>query len=148
VILVDEYAALLALVRREPPTLTGQPLALTYGRSYRLTRALLDPSPGRIKVRGRFTRLVDALIPADKLALHERLAEPDPALLSILDPRPTIRTAGAIQNTYALSLLQAETLAAAVANDWPIRFFDPDSATETVRLAATQLGLDLDVTSR
>ncbi len=63
-------------------------------------------------------------------------------------PRPTIRTAGAIQNTYALSLLQAETLAAAVANDWPIRFFDPDSATETVRLAATQLGLDLDVTSR
>jgi hypothetical protein len=65
VILVDEYAALLALVRREPPTLTGQPLALTYGRSYRLTRALLDPSPGRIKVRGRFTKLVDALIPAD-----------------------------------------------------------------------------------
>jgi hypothetical protein len=47
-----------------------------------------------------------------------------------------------------LSLLQAETLAAAVANDWPIRFYDRDSATETVRLAATELGLDLDVTSR
>lgn len=85
---------------------------------------------------------------SDKQVLYERLAEPDPLLLSILDPRPTIRTAGAIQNTFALSLLQAETLATAVASDWPIRFVDADSATDTVRRAAVQLGLDLDVVPR
>jgi hypothetical protein len=120
-------------------------LALTYGRSYRLTRALLDPGPGRLKVRGRYTRVVDTLGASDKQALHELLAEPDSTILSILDPRPTIRIAGAIQNTYALSLLQAETLAAAVANDWPIRFLDADSATVAVGRAATELGLHLDV---
>ncbi len=54
--------------------------------------------------------------------LHERLADPDPELLTIVDPRPLIRTAGAIQNTYTVSLLQTETQAAAVTDDWPIRF--------------------------
>lgn len=76
-------------------------------------------------------------------ALHERLADPDPAVLMIVDPRPLIRTTCAIQNTYALSLLQAETLAAAVTNDWPIRFAAPESAPERVRRAAGELGLDL-----
>ena len=75
--------------------------------------------------------------------MHERLADPDPAILRIVDPRPMIRTAGAIQNTYAVSLLQAETLAAAVTNDWPIRFAAHESAPEPVRRAAVELGLDL-----
>lgn len=113
-ILVDEYGALPALVGRPAVQLAGEALALTYSRAYRLTRALLDPGPGRLATRGRFTRLVEALNTGDQLMLHERLADPDPAVLTILDPRPLIRTAGAIQNTYAVSLLQAETLTAAV----------------------------------
>jgi hypothetical protein len=60
VILVDEYAALPALAGRPLDALAGSPLGLTYGRAYRLTRALLDPGPGRLRVRGRFTRLLDA----------------------------------------------------------------------------------------
>jgi hypothetical protein len=75
--------------------------------------------------------------------LHDRLADPDPALLSIIDPRPTIRTAGAIQNTYAVSLLQAETLAASFINDWPVVFADADSASEPFRRAANELRLNL-----
>lgn len=144
-ILVDEYAALPALVGRRPPGLDDGPLAVTYARAYRLTRALLDPGPGRLATRGRFTRLVDALGRADQQALHERLADPDPAILSIVDPRPLIRAAGALQNTYAVSMLQAETLAAAVTHDWPIRFADPESASAPVRRAASELGLDLGV---
>ncbi len=66
-------------------------------------------------------------------------------VISIVDPRPLIRTTGAIQNTYALSLLQAETIAAAVTNDWPVRFADPSSAPEPVHRAADELGLDLTV---
>ncbi len=62
---------------------------------------------------------------ADRQALHERLAEPDADVLVIVHPRPLIRTAGAIQNTCAVSLIQAETLAAAVSHDWPIRFAPP-----------------------
>ncbi len=142
-ILVDEYFALPALVGHSPAELAGEVLALTYSRAHRLTRALLDPGPGRLATRGRFTRLVEALSTADQLKLHESLADPDPAVLRIVDPRPLIRTAGAIQNTYALSLLQAETLAAAVTNDWPIRFAAHESAPEPVRRAAVELGLDL-----
>ncbi len=92
-------------------------------------------------MRGRFTRLVDGLTPADQHALHEQLA--DPALLTVVDPRPLIRATGAIQNTYALSMLQAETLAAALTHGWPIRFAEPASAPEAVRRAAEELGLDL-----
>ena len=142
-LLVDEYAALPALAGRPLPTLEGERLALTYGRTYRLTRALLDPGPGRLRVRGRFTRLADDLAPRDRRVLLDLLADPDPAVLLIVDPRPSIRTAGAIQNAYSVSLLQAETLAAAVTFDWPIRFADADSTTPAVRSAADELGLDL-----
>lgn len=142
-LLVDEYVALPALVGRAPRPVQDEALAITYGRAYRLTRALLDPGPGRLQVRGRFTRLVDGLTPADQHALHEQLADPDPALLTVVDPRPLIRATGAIQNTYALSMLQAETLAAALTHDWPIRFAEPASAPEAVRRAAEELGLDL-----
>ena len=110
-LLVDEYIALPALAGRPPQAVHGQPLAITYSRAYRLTRALLDPGPGRLQVRGRFTRLVDGLQPEDQHVLREQLADPDPKLLTIVDPRPLIRATGAIQNTYALSMLQAETLA-------------------------------------
>jgi hypothetical protein len=143
VILVDEYAALPALAGRPLAPLAESPVALTYGRAYRLTRALLDPGPGRLQVRGRFSRLLEALRPADHEALQTRLADPDPALLSIVDPRPLMRATGAIQNTYALSLLQAETIAAALSNEWPVRFADASSASEPVRRAAEELGLDL-----
>lgn len=142
-ILVDEYAALPTLAGRPPAALTGERLALTYGRAYRLTRALLDPGPSRLQTKGRFTRLVDAMSGPDRQALHERLADPDSDVLMIVDPRPMIRTAGAIQNAYTVSLLQAETLAAAVTHDWPIRFAAAESTSEGVRQAADQLGLDL-----
>lgn len=142
-ILVDEYAALPAFADRPLPALGGEPLALTYGRTYRLTRALLDPGPGPLRVRGHFTRLADDLAPADRRALLDLLADPDPAVLMIVDPRPSIRTAGAIQNAYSVSLLQAETLAAAVTYEWPIRFAASDSTPPPVRRAAGELGLDL-----
>ncbi len=67
-------------------------------------------------------------------------------MLRIVDPRPLIHAAEAIQNTYAVSLLQAETLAAAVTHDWPIRFADPASASEPMRRAVVELGLDLATT--
>lgn len=144
-ILVDEYAALPALVDMPPATLADESLALTYSRAYRLTRALLDPRPGRLEIRGRFTRLAEALTATDRQLLHERLADPDPAVLTIVDPRSLIRTAAAIQNTYAVSLLQAETLAAAVTHDWAIRFGDHGSLSAPVRQAADELRLDLAV---
>ena len=142
-ILVDEYAALPALAGRPLPALTGDVLALTYDRTYRLTRALLDSGRGPLGIRGRFTRLVDELGPADRHVLIDLLADPDPALLLIVDPRPLIRTASGIQNNYSVSMLQAETLAAAVTYDWPIRFADVASTTPSVRQAADELGLDL-----
>jgi len=146
-LLVDEYVALPSLAGRAPSALRGEPLAITYGRTYRLTRALLDPGPGRLQVRGRFTRLVDGLAPADQHTLRDQLANPDPKVLTIVDPRPLIRAAGAIQNTYALSMLQAETLSAALTHDWAIRFGDAASAPDAVRHAAEELGLDLVVIS-
>ncbi|CAN5679600.1 hypothetical protein BH20ACT2_BH20ACT2_19320 [soil metagenome] len=142
---VDEHLALLALAGRPHPALGTEPLALSYGRAYRLTRALLDYGPGRLALRGRFSRLVDLLAPADQRLLHDRLARPDPAVLSIIDPRPTIRTAGAIQNTYAVSLLQAETLAVSIVHDWRIVFIDGDSASDPFRRATTDLGLNLQI---
>ena len=144
-ILVDEYLALLALADRLPVRVRGERLALTYSRAYRLTRALLDPGPGRLAIRGRFSRVVDALPPADQRVLHDRMADPDPALLLIVDPRPFIRTAGALQNTYSVSLLQAETLAAAVLNDWNIVFGEADSVSDAFRRAVVELGLDLSI---
>lgn len=144
-VLVDEYLALLRLADETPERVRSEPLALTYSRAYRLTRALLDPGPGRLAVRGRFTRLVDALSPSDQAVLHDRLADPDPMILTVVDPRPTIRTAGAIQNTYALSLLQAETLAASVIHDWRIVFGERDSASGPFSRAAAELGIDLQV---
>ncbi len=144
-ILVDEPLALLALARRPASELRDEPLAITYSRAYRLTRALLDPGPGRLALRGRFSRIVATLSPQDQAALHDRLAHPDPGILTIVDPRPTIRTSGSIQNTYAVSLLQAETLAAAVVNDWRIVFSSDDSSSEPFRRAITELGLTLTV---
>lgn len=118
-------------------------LAITYSRSYRLTRALLDPGPGRLRVRGRFTRVTEELSTQDLHRLHNRLEHPEAAGLTIVDPRPGIRMAGAMQNTYSVSLLQAETLAAAAKNDWPIHFLDATAATENFREAVVQLGLTL-----
>ncbi len=66
-------------------------------------------------------------------------------MLSIIDPRPAIRTAGTVQNAYAVSLLQAETLAVAVLDDLRIVFADPESASEPFRRAATEMGLDLEI---
>lgn len=143
--LVDEFGGLLVLAGRSPAALEGHSVALTYGRAYRLTRALLDPGPGRLQVRGRFNRLVDGLSVADRDSLHDLLVNADPTVFMIVDPRPLIRTTAAIQNTYALSLLQAETLAAAVTGDLAVRFVDRDSATNTLRTAATELGVDLAV---
>lgn len=147
-ILVDEYLALLRLADQAPAGAGSEPFALSYSRAYRLTRALLDPGPGRLVVRGRFSRLVDALSPADQVVLHDRLADPDSSIITIVDPRPTIRTAGAIQNTYAVSLLQAETLAAAVFHDWKILFADKDSASVPLRRAAKELGVELEIIGR
>lgn len=48
-ILVDEYAVLPALAGRPHLSLAGDVLVLTYSRAYRLTRALLDPGPGRLQ---------------------------------------------------------------------------------------------------
>ena len=142
-LLVDEYLALPALAGLPRADLAGEALAMTYGRAYRLTRALLDSGPTSLAVRGRFTRLVDRLAPPDQRVLFDRLADPDPSVLTIVDPRPPIGAAAAIQNTYAMSLLQAETLAAAVSHDWRVRFGDAASATGPVLRAAEELGLDL-----
>lgn len=144
-ILVDEYLAIRAISGSPPDHAGDRVVALSYGRAYRLTRALTESGPGRLRVRGRFTRLVDALEQRDRQVLYQWLATPDPAVLSVVDPRPLIRTAAALQNTYALSLLQAETLAAAAEHAWPVRFGDPDSVSAGVRRAALELGLDLAV---
>lgn len=144
-IIGDELLALRALVGRPAPVGAGETIGLTYSRAYRLTRALLDPGPGRLAVRGRFTRVVDRLSPADQVALHNRLAAPDPTVLAIIDPRPAIRTAGTVQNAYAVSLLQAEALAAAVLDDLRIVFADADSASAPFRRAAAEMGLHLEV---
>ncbi len=144
-ILVDEFVAIQVISGSPPEALAGSPVALTYGRAYRLTRALIDSGPGRLRVRGRFTRLVDALGQHDQRVLHEWLANPDPTVLSVIDPRPLIRTAAALQNTYAVSLLQAETLAAGIGDDGSVRFGDPDNASDAVRRAARELGIDLAV---
>lgn len=144
-ILVDEFLAIQAISGAPPAALAGSAIALTYSRAYRLTRALMDAGPGRLRVRGRFTRLVDGLNQQDQRALQEWLTDPDPAVLTVPDPRPLIRTAAALQNTYAVSLLQAETLAAAATEDWPVRFADADGASPAVRRAAQDLGLNLAV---
>ena len=144
-ILVDEYLAI-RIISGNPPEGLGSAIAgLTYSRAYRLTRALSASGPGRLRVRGRFTRLVDGLGELDQRVLHEWLGNPNPAVLEIIDPRAFIRTTAALQNTYALSLLQAETLAASADQEWPIRFGDPDSASVAVHRAARELGLDLAV---
>jgi len=145
VILVDEYLAIFVIAGSAPDALAGHGVALSYGRAYRLTRALIDVGPGRLQLRGRFTRLVDGLSPDGQRLLADWLADPDPAVLAVVDPRPLIGAAAALQNTYAISLLQAEMLAAAVNHDWPIRFGDPDSTTPHVGRAAQELGLDVAV---
>lgn len=144
-ILVDEYLAIRVVSRSAPDIMGDEAVALSYGRAYRLTRALRDVGPGRLQLKGRFTRLVEGLSPRGQALLAEWLADPHPAVLSIVDPRPLIGATAALQNTYAVSLLQAETLAAGVDHDWPIRFGDPDSAPASVHRAARELGLDLAV---
>jgi hypothetical protein len=144
-ILLDEYLALPVMAERPPPSLGMQSTALTYSRAHRLIRALVHTGPGRLQLRGRFTRLADALSENDREVLFARIIDPDHALVQIVDPRPLIRAAAAIQNTYALSLLQTETLAAAVTYDWPIRFGDRTSITPEFNRASIELGLDLAV---
>jgi hypothetical protein len=143
VILVDEYLAIRVISGNAAEALGSGAVGLTYSRAYRLTRALSTSGPGRLRVRGRFTRLVDALGELDQRVLYEWLGNPDPAVLEIIDPRVFLRTTAALQNTYAVSLLQAETLAASADQEWPIRFGDPDSASVAVHRAARELGLDL-----
>lgn len=144
-ILVDEYLAILVAAGAAPPEVAGQSAGLTYGRAYRLARALLAGGSGRLQLRGRFTRLVDGLSAEGQELLADWLADPDPAVLSVIDPRPLIGASAALQNTHALSLLQAETLAAALVGTWPIRFADPDSVSTAVRQVALELALDLAV---
>lgn len=144
-ILIDEHLAILVASGAAPSEVSGAPTGLTYGRAYRLTRALLGGGPGRLQLRGRFTRLVDGLSTNGQRLLAEWLADPDPEIVSVVDPRPLISATAALQNTHALSLLQAETLAAALMKNWPIRFADPDSVSTAVRQAARELALDLAV---
>lgn len=102
-ILVDEYLAVLVISGSRPDSLGDDAVALTYGRAYRLTRALMDVGPGRLQVKGRFTRLVEGLSRPGQRLSAEWLADPEPAVLSIIDPPPLIGATAALQNTYALS---------------------------------------------
>ena len=99
-------------------------------------------------MRGRFSRLFEGLSAGDLAALHVRLANVDPDVLVIVDSRPLMRTAAAIQNTYSVSLLQAETLSAASTHDWPIMFSASDITSEPFRRAVTEIGLTLRVLGR
>ena len=144
-ILVDAYLAILIAAGAAPSQVAGQRAGLTYGRAYRLARALLGGGSGRLQLRGRFTRLVEGLSPEGQRLLADWLAEPDSAVLSVIDPRPLTSASAALQNTHALSLLQAETLAAALVENWPIRFADADNVSTAVRQAVHELALDLAV---
>ena len=46
---------------------------------------------------------------------------------------------------YTLSMLQAETLAAALIHDWAIRFAEAASTPDPACRAAEELGLDLQI---
>lgn len=144
-IIVDEQLALRVAATgwARPPL--EEPAALTYGRCYRLIRALANPGAGRLAVRGRFTRIVDTMSLSDQQALREWMLDPASETLRVIDPRPHVQATAALQNTYSISLLQAETLAVALSNDWPLIFGDPASVTTTVQRAVTELGLTLTI---
>ena len=87
-ILLDEYLALPVMAERPPPALAMQSMGLTYSRAHRLIRALLHTGPGRLQLRGRFTRLADSLSEDDREVLFARIIGPDRAFVQIVDPVP------------------------------------------------------------
>lgn len=140
-IVVDDYLALAAIAGQLPPALADQSIATTYGRVYRLLRAITSS-----QTSGQLTAQFELLSEGRRDALIEVIADPPPSVLVIIDPRTTLWQSTQIHNAFGgMSMLQTETLAAAVVHDAAIRIGTERNVSDAMRRAAEALGIDLAV---
>ncbi|MEO8696959.1 MAG: hypothetical protein ABI658_25855, partial [Acidimicrobiales bacterium] len=75
-IVVDDYLALAAIAGQLPPALAEQSIATTYGRIYRLLRAITNS-----QTSGQLTAQFRLLSEGRRDALIEVIADPPPSVL-------------------------------------------------------------------
>ncbi|MBI2705045.1 MAG: hypothetical protein HYX32_07115 [Actinobacteria bacterium] len=133
--MIDEYLAVRVMAGAWPTELPDDDVALTASRWWRLLQRIHDPGTGQL------SRLLATLGPDDQLVLRH----PHPEVLEVLDPRPLLDDAAAINARYrSAGLLVAESLCAGLVHGRQL-WFGPHRNVG-VRLA--EIADDLDIAIR
>lgn len=139
-IVVDEYLAVRIVFGDWPDDLPDDDdIALPASRHWRLLQRIHNPSGGQL------TAIVAGFTPDELMALRF----PHPEVLQILDPRPLLDDAAAINARYnAGGWLISETLAAAVVHGRQLWFGRQGNVGERLEVTADQLGIDVHLIER
>jgi len=135
VIVVDEYLAVRVVAGRWPDDLPDDDdIATTTSRWWRLLQRIHKPGEGQLS---------KALAELDAQD-HDVIRRPHPEVLHILDPRPLLDDAAAINARYkSAGLLVAESLTAGLVHGRQL-WFGPQRNVG-VRLAEIAAELDIDI---
>lgn len=124
-ILVDDQLALVAALGLLdlPATFHSGPASTTYGFQVRLLSAASDQRPGRptSSPLKRILKLAES-DGRDAAAVLTRIVRPNPDLLRLINPLETAQRTAAIRESHRVSLLIAESLAAATYLSAPLLF--------------------------
>jgi hypothetical protein len=134
VIVIDEYLAVRVIAGVWPDGLPDDDVAITASRWWRLLQRIHDPGIGQLSS-------VLASLSADDLQVLRR---PHPEVLDVLDPRPLLDDAAAINARYhSAGLLLAESLCAGLVHGRQLWFGWQRNVG--VRLAEVAAELDIAV---
>lgn len=117
-IICDEYLTFAALTNNLPTEIENEQIHTTPTAYGRLLRGIHNPGwPGQPN-HGRLRQLVSKMSPSGQAAL----IEPDPDVVMILDPRPSLDTTARISVEHGLSWMAAEMVAAAIRYRAPLYY--------------------------
>ena len=131
-IVVDEYLAIRSLTGLLPDDLPDEPLAVTTSAHWRLLLQMHASGTGQL------SQALRALSPTDLGVLRE----PVPAVLEVLDSRPTLDQAAALAATYGNTGWHvAETLVAGLIHGRQLWFGTERNVGRRMREIADDLGV-------
>ena len=134
--IVDEYLAARVVVGSWPDGLPDDDVGLTASRHWRLLQRIHKPAGGQLST------ILDGLSDGARMAMRY----PHPEVLQVLDPRPLLDDAAALNASFNTGgLLVCESLAAALVHGRELWFGSERNVGERLSETAKTLGIAVHV---